>query len=162
MSEKKIKFTVIDALIILIAIAVIAVGVIKFAPSLFIKTEKSAVEFTVLVAEKDISFADAITVGGRVTLSLTEKDGGVVKNVEAKVAEKLAFNSIDGSYSIQKIEDKRDVYVTVVADVKESDLAVKTGGTEIRVGEKIPVRGKGYATEGYIIEVNEIEEGQLK
>lgn len=162
MSEKKVKFTVVDALIILVVIAVAAVGVIKFAPSLFADKKKSAVEFTVLVAEKDISFSDAITVGGRVTLSLTEKDGGVVKNVEAREAEKLAFNSIDGSYSIQKIEDKRDVYVTVEAEVEETDLAVKTGGTEIRVGEKIPVRGKGYATEGYIIEVNEKEEGQLQ
>lgn len=155
MTEKKIRFTVIDALIILIVIAAVAIGAVKFAPSLFIKTEKSAAEFTVLISEKDISFADAISVGDRVTLSLTEKDGGVVKNIDAKVAEAVTFNSIDGSYKIQQIADKRDIYLTVEADVEKSDLAVKTGGTEIRVGEEIPVRGKGYATTGYIIEVNE-------
>ena len=155
MAEKKVRFTVIDALIILIVIAVAAIGTVKFAPSLFIKTEKSKVEFTVLISEKDISFADAMTIGDRVTLSLTEKDGGVLKNIEAKVAETVTFNSIDGSYKIQQIEDKRDIYLTIEADVEKSDLAVKTGGTEIRVGEEIPVRGKGYATSGYIIEVNE-------
>lgn len=155
MAEKKIKFTVIDALIILVVIAAVAIAAVKFAPSLFIKTEKSTVEFTVLIAEKEIAFADAMSVGDRVTLSLTEKDGGVIKNIESKVAEKVTFNSIDGSYKIAQIEDKRDIYVTVEADVDVSDLAVKTGGTEIRVGEEIPVRGKGYATEGYIITVNE-------
>lgn len=155
MAEKKIKFTVIDALIILVVIAAIAIAAVKFAPSLFIKTEKSTAEFTVLIAEKEIGLADAMSVGDRVTLSLTEKDGGVIKNIESKTAEKVTFNSIDGSYKIAQIEDKRDIYVTVEADVDVSDLAVKTGGTEIRVGEEIPVRGKGYATQGYIIAVNE-------
>lgn len=155
MAEKKIKFTVIDALIILVVIAAIAIAAVKFAPSLFIKTEKSTAEFTVLIAEKEIGLADAMSVGDRVTLSLTEKDGGVIKNIESKPAEKVTFNSIDGSYKIAQIEDKRDIYVTVEADVDVSDLAVKTGGTEIRVGEEIPVRGKGYATQGYIIAVNE-------
>lgn len=155
MAEKKAKFTVIDALIILIVLAVAAIGVLKLAPSMFIKTEKSKAVFTVLISEKDISFAEAMSVGDRVTLSLTEKDGGVIKDINVKTAQTLAFNSIDGSYSIEPIEDKRDVYVTVEANVNSSDLAVKTGGTEIRVGEEIPVRGKGYATEGFIIEVNE-------
>lgn len=155
MAEKKIKFTVIDALIILVVIAAIAIAAVKFAPSLFIKTEKSTAEFTVLIAEKEIGLADAMSVGDRVTLSLTEKDGGVIKNIESKPAEKVTFNSIDGSYQIARIEDKRDIYVTVEADVDVSDLAVKTGGTEIRVGEEIPVRGKGYATQGYIITVEE-------
>lgn len=154
MAEKKIKFTVIDALIILVVIAAVAIGAVKFAPSLFIKTEKSKAEFTVLIAEKDIRFADAITVGDKVTLSLTEKDGGVVKNIDSRVAEAVTFNSIDGSYQIAQIADKRDIYLTVEADVDVSDLAVKTGDTEIRVGEEIPVRGKGYATNGYIITVD--------
>lgn len=155
MAEKKAKFTMIDALIILVVIAVAVVAMKKLAPSMFMKTEKNTAEFTVLISEKDISFADAMSVGDRVTLSLTEKDGGVIKAIDTKVAEKMAFDSIDGSYKIQKIEDKRDVYVTIDADVETSDLYVKTGGTEIRVGEEIPVRGKGYATKGFIIEVNE-------
>ncbi len=155
MAEKKVKFTVIDAIIILVVLAAAAVGAVKFAPSLLTKTEKSKAEFTVLISEKDISFAEAMSVGDRVTLSLTEKDGGVVKDIDVKTAETLAFDSIDGSYNIEEIEDKRDIYVTIEADVKTSDLSVMTGGTEIRVGEQIPVRGKGYATNGFIIEVDE-------
>ncbi len=131
MAEKKAKFTVIDALIILIVLAVIAVGAVKFAPSLFIKTEKSQAEFTVLISEKDMSFAEAMSVGDKVTLSLTEKDGGVIKNIDVKPAETLTFNSIDGSYSIEEIADKRDIYVTVEADVKTSELSVMTGCTEL-------------------------------
>ncbi len=155
MAEKKAKFTVIDALIILIVLAVIAVGAVKFAPSLLTKTEKGRAEFTVLISEKDVSFAEAMNVGDKVTLSLTEKDGGIIKGIDVKTAEKLAYNSLDGSYNIEKIEDKRDIYVTIEAEVKTSELSIVTGGTAIRVGEQIPVRGKGYATNGFIIGVNE-------
>ncbi|MCC8169000.1 MAG: DUF4330 domain-containing protein [Oscillospiraceae bacterium] len=159
MAEKKVKFTVIDVLIILIVIAVIAVGAVKLAPSLFNGADKEKVEFTVLITGKDEEFADAMKVGDRATLSLTEKDGGEIVNVETQVAEMMVFDSIDGSYKIQQIDNKVDIYVTIEADVKVTDLSVKTGDTDIRVGEDIPVRGKGYATSGYIIAVNESQEG---
>jgi hypothetical protein len=155
MAEKKVKFTVIDALIILVVIAVIAVGAVKFAPSLFNKSEKSKVQFTVMITGKDHEFAEAMQVGDRVTLSLTEKDGGEIADIETKVAEMMVFDSIDGSYKIQQLEGKEDIYLTVEADVKETDLSIKTGDTDIRVGEQIPVRGKGYATSGFIIDVTE-------
>lgn len=155
MTEKKAKFTWIDALIILIVIAAGAVGVIKFAPSLLTKTERSKTEFTVLISEKDESFAQAMSVGDRVTLSLTENDGGVVKDIKTEPAQVMVFDSIAGSYKIQELEAKCDIYVTVEADAAKTELAVKTGDTKIRVGEQVPVRGKGYAANGYIIEVDE-------
>lgn len=155
MAEKKIKFTWIDALIVLIVIAVAAIGAVKFAPSLFVKTERSKAEFTILISEKDESFAEAMSVGDRVTLSLTEKDGGVIKDIKTEPAQLMVFDSISGVYKIQSLEDKSDIYVTVEADAEATELAIKTGDTKIRVGEQVPVRGKGYAANGYIIEVDE-------
>ena len=86
MSEKKAKFTAIDARIILVILAVIVVGAIKILPSFTNGSEKEKVDFTVMVQNKDEDFANAITIGDDVTISLTEKDGGVVKNVESKPA----------------------------------------------------------------------------
>ena len=128
MSEKKAKFTAIDAIIILVILAVIVVGAIKILPS-----------FT----------------GDDVTISLTEKDGGVVKNVESKPAVTMVYNSIDGTYSNEVIEGKYDVYVTIEADTDVSDLAIKAGGTAVKVGAEIPVRGKGYASTGYVIGIDD-------
>ncbi|MCI5604617.1 MAG: DUF4330 domain-containing protein [Clostridia bacterium] len=155
MAEKKVKFTVIDALIIVVLIAAVAIGALKLAPSLFDKTEKDKVQFTVLITGKDQEFVDAMNIGDRVTLSLTEKDGGEITDIKTEVAEMMVFDSIDGSYKIQHIDDKKDIYLTVEADVAVNDLAIKAGDIVIRVGEQIPVRGKGYATNGFIIEVNE-------
>lgn len=155
MSEKKVKFTVIDALIILVVLAVIVVGIKKLLPNLLNGSEEEKVDFTVLIQKEDMGFADAITVGDNVTVSLTEKDGGIVKDVKAEPAVTLAYNSIDGTYANEIIEGKYDIYITIEADAGISDLAVKTGGTAVKVGAEIPVRGKGYASMGYVIDIND-------
>lgn len=155
MAEKKVKFTVIDAVIILVVLAALVVGVKKLVPMIANTSGSEKVDFTVLVQKEDMGFADAITVGDNVTVSLTEKDGGTVKEVRTEPAVTMAYNSIDGTYANEIIEGKYDVYITIEADASVSDLAVKTGGTAVKVGAEVPVRGKGYASMGYVIEIND-------
>lgn len=155
MSEKKAKFTVIDTVIIIVVLAALAVGVKKILPSVLHPANEEKVTFTVMLQREDESFADAITVGDNVTISLTEKDGGVVTDVRSEPAQAIAYNSIEGTYANEIIEGKEDVYVTIEADMSVTDLALKTGGTAVKVGAEVPVRGKGYASMGYVIEIND-------
>ena len=151
----KKKWTVIDTLIV---IAVIIVGVVLF--KVFggsVDTgDKTTIQAVVLLAGEEPQVADAIAEGDKITVSLTEKDAGVLKKKEVKDAEKMVFNSIDGEYRTTNIEGKVDIYATVELEVTESDLAYSTGSTFVKVGEKMPFRGKGYALEGYVIEINEV------
>lgn len=155
MLEKKVKFTVIDAIIILVVIAVAAIGIKTFLPGIMNTSQEEKVDFTVMLQKEDRGFAEAINIGDNVTVSLTEKDGGIIKEVKAEPAMTLAYNSIEGTYSNEVIEGKYDVYVTIEADANVSDLAVKTGGTAVKVGAEIPVRGKGYASMGYVISIED-------
>lgn len=151
--REKAKFTIIDAVIILVVLAVIAFGALKILPSM-LNTSNEKVEFVVQLAAKEPALADAMHVGDRVTLSLTEKDGGVIKDLKTEPSVQMVFNSIDGVYKNEIVDGKVDIYVTVEADAEVSDIAVKMGGTKVQVGAEIPVRGKGYASMGYIIESN--------
>ena len=153
MAERKAKFTVIDAVIILVLLAVIGFGAIKVMPSM-IGASKEPVDLVVQLTMKEQSLADAMQIGDRVTMSLTEKDGGVIKDIKVEPAVQMVFNSIDGVYKNEVVPDKVDIYVTVEAEAEVSDIAVKVGGTNIQVGSEIPVRGKGYASMGYILESN--------
>lgn len=153
MAEKKAKFTVIDAVIILIVLAVVGFGAVKLASALTDKTNATA-EFLVELTMKEQELADAMQVGDRITMSLTEKDGGVIKKIETRPAVQMVYDSINGEYRNETIDGKIDIYITVEADVEVSDVAVKMGGTSIQVGTDIPVRGKGYASSGYILETN--------
>ena len=155
MSDKKVKWTGIDTLIVLIVIAVIAVAGVMFGPSMFDKSEKQNIEFTVMLQAKEQELADAMKPGAKATLSLTEKDGGVIKEVRSEEATQMTYNSIDGTYENIPLEGKVDIYVTIEADCDVNETTMKTGDTAIRVGADIPVRGKGFATSGFIIEIND-------
>lgn len=151
----KKKWTIIDTIIVLIIAAAAILGGMKLMPSLGSGSEKRTVEFTVLIQNKEQELADAIKPGAKATLSLTEKDGGVVKDVRSEVSNQMTFNSIEGIYENVEAEGKVDIYVTVEAECNITDKYIKTGDTAIKVGAEIPVRGQGFATSGFVIEIND-------
>lgn len=155
MEKKKASWTWIDTIIVIVVAAVLVVAGKILGPMLFEETEKEKVNFTVMLQKKEDELAQAMKAGDKVTLSLTEKDGGIIKEVRVEPSQRLTLNSIDGKYSMEPVDNKVDIYVTVEADCTISDKAIKTGDTAIKVGTDIPVRGKGYASSGYIITIDE-------
>lgn len=152
-NQKKKSWTAIDTVIIALVVIVAAVLVLKFGS--FEKTNTEDVTFTVLVTSQEESLANAIKSGDSVTLSLTEKDKGTVEKVEVKPAVQMTYDSINGTYQNIEVPSRKDIYIDIKAKCKKSDLAVKDGNTAIKVGMDIPVRGKGYATNGFVITINE-------
>lgn len=151
----KKKWTLIDTLITAVALIAVIFSATKLAPSILNSKENSTVEFTVLLSDREQGFSKAFGVGDKVTLSLTEKDGGVIKSVSAQEANQMVYNSMTGVYSNITNPDKEDITLVITADCSIDDIAIKTGDTAIKVGVDIPVRGKGYATSGYIIDIND-------
>lgn len=155
----KKKWTVIDTLIV---IAVIVAGVVLF--KVFggsIDTgEKTTIEAKVLLSAQEPEVGDAIKVGDTITVSLTEKDSGILKEMDIKPTERMVYNSIEGVYKNIIDEETVDIYAVVELQVSETDLAYSTGSTVVKVGEKMPFRGKGYALEGYVIEINEVKDNE--
>ena len=152
------KWTLIDTLIVLVVAAAAVVGVKMLAPSAIDGGNNQKVEFTVLLTDKEKGFHEAFGEGDKVTLSLTEKDGGVIKSVTAAETNQMVYNSMTGEYSNIINPDKEDISIVIEADCLVNDAVIKTGDTAIKVGVDIPVRGKGYATSGYIIDVNDAKE----
>ncbi len=153
MKEK--KWTFIDTLIVVLVAAIVAVGAVMLKPGAGAKSNKEKVSFTVLIQNKERELADAIEPGAKAVLSLTEKDSGIVTNVAKENAVHMTFNSLDGTYSNVETEDNVDIYVTIEADCEISDKAIKTGDTTIKVGAELPVRGRGFATSGYVIDIED-------
>ena len=150
----KKKWTFVDTLIVILVV-VAGVALVKVFGTPKSAGDTKTVDAVVLLAKEDKEVADAISKGDAITISLTEKDTGTLKDIEVKDAETLVYNSIDGKYVIEPVEGKVDIYATVELDVKENDYAFTSGSTVLKVGEKLPFRGKGYALEGYIISITE-------
>lgn len=153
MADKK-KWTAIDTVIVILVI-VAAAAAYKVLGNKSLGGEKRTIEAVVMVTNQDPALADAMTIGDTVTLSLTEKDSGVLKDINAVPARVMAYNAIDGEYNFEEAEGRIDLYATVEVEVEESDLAFSIGSTQLKVGSPIPFRGKGYATEGYVTEIHE-------
>lgn len=154
MADNKKKWTVIDTVIVLVVAVACA-----FAYNMFSTKsgggEKNTIEAVVLMSNSEPALAEAITVGEPVTISLTEKDSGILKDLRTEPAQTMSYNAVDGEYINTSIEGRVDIYATVEMKVSETDYAFIAGSTKIKVGTKLPFRGKGYATEGYIIDITE-------
>ncbi len=155
----KNKWTVIDTLIVLAVIVAGAVLFKVFGGSID-TGEKTTVRAVVMLNEQEPHIADAIEVGDKITVSLTEKDSGVLKAVNVEEAKKMVFNSVEGVHYETPVTGKVDIYATVELNVTETDLAYSTGSTFVKVGEKMPFRGKGFALEGYVIDISEVTDGE--
>ena len=150
----KKKWTLVDTLIVLLII-VAGVALVNVFGSKTASGDTKTIEAVVLLAKEDPEVAVAIKIGDEITISLTEKDSGTLKAVEVKDATTMGYNAIDGKYAIEPIEGKVDIMATIELEVSENDYALTCGSTVIKVGEKTPFRGKGYALEGFVIEINE-------
>ena len=150
----KKKWTFVDTLIIILVI-IAGAALVKVFGTSKASGDTKTVEAVVLLAKEDKEVADAISKGDAITISLTEKDTGILKDIEVKDAETLVYNSIEGKYVIEPVDGKVDIYATIELDVTENDYAFTSGSTVLKVGEKLPFRGKGYALEGYVIEITE-------
>lgn len=149
----KTKWTIIDTIIVIVAAAALAIVWVMFGPNLANKQTDETVEFTVMIQDREKGLAETMKSGDKVTLSLTEKDGGIIKSVETQPTVVMVYDSIEGVYRNEVNDEKEDIYIKVEAECKVGDLAIQTGDTKIKVGQDIPIRGKGYATNGYIIEI---------
>ncbi len=155
MEKQKTKFTVIDAVIILVVLLALIIGGKLLLPRFMTPSDTQTVSCRVLLADKEKALADSMKVGDRVTMSLTEKDGGVITGIDVTPAKKAVFDSISGMYVTQEIPNKCDIYVTLDVDAQVSDVAVKDGSVILQVGAETPIRGKGYASMGYTIAVDD-------
>ena len=151
MADKK-RWTVIDTVIVVVAAAAAAGAYMFFGGSAGGSGTKDTVDAVILISGQPEEFTNAMTIGDSITLSLTEKDSGILKDIKTEPAEAMVYNSIDGTYAIEEIEGKYDIYATVEVNCEINDYAITVGSTPIKVGMDIPFRGKGYATTGYVVE----------
>ncbi|MCH5213124.1 MAG: DUF4330 family protein [Oscillospiraceae bacterium] len=150
--SKKKKWTVVDTIIVIVVLAAAAAGFKMMSNKIWGGTE-TKITAQILIPNQNKALGDAIqgAIGEEVTLSLTEKDSGVIKDVKVEPASVMVYDSMKGEYRLQELEETVDITATVEVNVKETDYAFMAGSTAIKVGNATPFRGKGYATEGNVI-----------
>ena len=154
MNNKK-RWNLIDTLItVVIIVAGVAVFTV-FGGNIGKGGDTKTIDAVVLLPKEDVEVGEAIKDGDEVVISYAEKDSGILKDVRIEQAEIMTYNSIEGKYIIEPVEDKIDIYATIELEVIEDDLSFTCGDTVIKIGDRLPIRGKGYALSGFVTEINE-------
>ena len=152
---KKVKFTIIDAMIIIALIAVIVVGVNIITGKNNTEGIKKEVTFTVLAGGSDEGVSQVVRIGEEVGISFSEEAYATVVDVEETPFKEAQFISGKGYYLTHEVVGKSDVKITLKCEADITDTKITNGNVPIRVGEYTPICGKGYTIIGYIIDVEE-------
>lgn len=148
-------FNLLDILIVVIVIAVIGGGF--YAYSKFTdgqQKNKHAIEYQVELKGVDQSFVDAISKGDPLRESIKGNNLGVVASESHTAATNINTDFLQGKYVDVPVPDKLDVILTISSEAVISEKSITVGGLEIKIGQKIYVKGKGYAKEGYLLNIN--------
>ena len=154
---KKVKFSVIDILILIFLAAVIIFGIIKIKDNGFVTNKPlKRVSFSILVSRVDEGSGDAINIGDNVCISLKEKEYATVTGVTESPYKEIAYDQNLGKYVSTPVEGKSDLLVELECMAQVTENEILDGKAPIRVGENAAVHGKGYSFQGYIVETEEM------
>ncbi|MDF2532790.1 MAG: hypothetical protein K0Q65_2371 [Clostridia bacterium] len=148
-------FNVLDILIIIVILALVIGG--WYGYSQYTQNQqknKRSVEYQVELKGVDQSFVDAITQGDLLRESVKGNNLGKVAGKNVVAAANINTDFLNGKYVAVTVPDKLDVILNISSDAEVSEKSINVGGLEIKIGQKIFVRGKGYAKEGYLLNID--------
>ena len=147
------KITFIDVLIVIFVALVVLVAVFMLKSGSGATANTTKVNFTVLATAQQEGLSELVKAGDDVVISFSEDVHASVVKAYEEDRKEYHFNNFTGKYLSEKVPGKSDVYVELTADAVVSDTAISKDNLPIRVGDEMPVRGKGYVVKGYVVDV---------
>ncbi len=154
---KKFNFLDVIILVVVVAAAIVGIGMLRDASGAAQAGQSAKVVYTVEDADAPLELVQAVQVGDRVNIGVNGVDSSVVTDVQYRPAEKVVFDSLAGNYVKTELPDKYELQVTCQAEAAVSDMSISAGNTPVRVGAEFSVKGRGYAVIGYVIQSELVE-----
>lgn len=150
----KVKFNVMDIIIVLILLAAIGAGVLLLGGSSGEgRAETKTIELKVELGKQEEAFTKLPKVGDRADIGVKEKMNVTVTNVEIKPATTSSEDVLGGTRPIVEIQDRYDVLITLEGEGVETDGAVKLNDVAVRVGDEAVIKSKNWAGVGVFLGV---------
>ncbi len=157
----KVKFNIIDILIVLVLI----VGVVVFA-SLFktsgvsggnTENETKPYEYVIKLQNVDGGMTKDITAGLDVLDAQKNYYYGVLKDFYTEESVFLTEDSVTGTFIEDRHPVNLDVYLVVEGNGYETDADLLIEGQAIKIGKRIYAKVKGFTGLGYVTEIRGVE-----
>jgi len=145
---QKTKFNIVDFLIILILLLIVAIGIWYF--SNIGDGHAIYTYFIVEITNMDPDFSELVAHGDPIRDAVRNYFLGYVVNVEAVPAVLVTFDAINEQFITQNIPERYDIYITIRGNGSQTASSITTEGHQVRVGQEVFIRGRGYAGSGFL------------
>ncbi|MBQ8509161.1 MAG: DUF4330 family protein [Clostridia bacterium] len=160
-TQKKHKFNVIDAVILVVICAVVAAAAFLLG-SRNAQSEQNSVTLEYIVEFRTIrdEFVDNINVGVKLVDASKKYSLGDVVAVTSKTATFIGTDFTSGQLVYGDYPDHSDVQITVRSNavINDSGRYVIDGGYEMSVGATVYARMPDYTGTGYCTQIKEIKD----
>lgn len=162
MSKAKIKFNLMDALILVLVLAVIALLLYVFVFSETSSVQSAGADqykLTYVVEVTGISeeFADMIAAGDTAIDSSKKMQIGTVTAVEVQPYMHMGTDLHEGALVLNPVDDYVNLYITISADAVLENISYNINGYEIFVGKSIHLAFSNIVCSGYCISLDAVQ-----
>ncbi len=146
------KINIIDLTIILIIVLIAgAVYHVYFREDESAQVLAHRIEYDIELAARPETLVEVIAVGDNIWDSVRGHYLGTVVDKQVRPATKVSEDMVKGKYIVAKIPNMYDVIITLEANGRVTPYSILAEGIEVKVGQRIYVKGKGYASPGFIV-----------
>ncbi len=150
------KISIVDIMIILVIIA-IGYYAVTFLNTKDINTvSKQTVQYTFETEDVNENFVKQLKLEGSLYNSSKNYYVGKLINYDVLPYEIIVPDLQNGVFTKQVVEDRFVVRMTIEANTDQDDYNIRVNQENIKVGAMFPIKGKGFATYGYIIDIKEV------
>ena len=148
------KFNVLDVLICvgIIAIVLLIMSYLGGRSSIM-ASDKTTVYFTVEFVSLPPGFHEKINIGDTIEDSAKGYYYGVVSGIKAEQTTIETLDAVNQKIVRADVPNRETILLTVKCDGTQSDIVITVGGQPIKIGQKMTLKGKGYAMSGFILEI---------
>ena len=156
---RKFRFNWVDAVIVLLVIAVGLLGFTYLKSRNKVSGAQTAKLYFVFETSKNTKdIAEQFTPGTQVTFGVKNVDKGVITQSNVVPYTNEVADRLNGKWLMQNIPGLYCAQVRVEFDGYESDTAFSGSQEQIMVGLGTVISGKGINSEGYVLDVGRVEQ----
>ena len=158
MSKRKIRFNIIDLIIILIIVAaafVLAKVFVGGGKDIAAETNTKKIQYVIEIQEVEDRFDGSVKKGDAVQDAIERKNIGTVVGVQSSDFQKITFDYDTGMETVSYVEGRIVLDITIEATAIVTDKAYTVDGCEIRVGEQYSIMLPEFYGVGYCIKITE-------
>lgn len=152
------KVSIVDLIILVGLVLVVFLGMSMLKPAATSESDTVKIRYTYESSPVSENFSKQLFEGADLFNSSRNHAIGTLVSFEVKPRQMEAKDLVNGVFYKKVVEGEYTVVMTIEADASASAHHYYVTQEDIKIGAMIPVKGKGFATNGYVVGLEEVNQ----